>query len=115
VTTDNNLPALLKEYIPLLKHYSRLHECAWNYYANSTTLHKTARQELHAALFDATTYTPAEEQLRAALSTSIALNKKLVGYINEVIEENLHLADGDNCTLFKLKQARELAAKHGVE
>ena len=25
--------------------------------------------------------------------------------VNETIEENLHLADGDNCTLFKLKRA----------
>ena len=25
--------------------------------------------------------------------------------INETIEDNLHLADGDNCTLIKLKQA----------
>lgn len=28
-----------------------------------------------------------------------------VGAINETIEENLGLADGDNCTLIKLKKA----------
>ena len=31
--------------------------------------------------------------------------EKLRGAINVTLEENGHLADGDNCTLIKLKQA----------
>jgi len=31
--------------------------------------------------------------------------KRLVSAIVETIEENRHLADGDNCTLAKLKRA----------
>lgn len=31
-------------------------------------------------------------------------NAELEAAINEVIEDNLHLADGDNCTLIKLKR-----------
>ena len=31
--------------------------------------------------------------------------EKLEAAIRETIEDNLHLADGDNCTLIKLKRA----------
>ena len=32
-------------------------------------------------------------------------NEKLETAIRETIEDNLHLADGENCTLIKLKRA----------
>lgn len=99
---DNNLPAPFAEYVPLLKHYSRLHECAWNYYANSTTTHKTARKELHAALFDAATYTPVEEKLRETLAASIELNEKLLSDLNTI----------KNFTIYPVEGALENAVKN---
>lgn len=41
------------------------------------------------------------------LADAIARTEKLESAIHETIDDNLDLADGDNCTLIKLKQAIE--------
>lgn len=43
--------------------------------------------------------------LYAVFELKEAINAKLFKAINETLEENRHLADGDKCTLWRLKQA----------
>ena len=42
---------------------------------------------------------------RATTTELLEENEKLKKAIRETIEDNLHLADGDDCTLIKLKRA----------
>lgn len=44
-------------------------------------------------------------QLKTERNNAIAEAERLKNAIKETIEDNLHLADGENCTLIKLKRA----------
>ena len=63
---------------------------------------KGLREEL--AFFDATASQEASEMWSVVLLERKE-NKRLREAIKETLEENAHLADGDVCTLFKLKQS----------
>ena len=63
---------------------------------------KRLREEL--AFFDATASQEASEMWSIVLLERKE-NKRMREAIKETLEENAHLADGDVCTLFKLKQS----------
>lgn len=63
--------------------------------------HLTAQAEMEAKLFG-----PEDSSARLALEMSVAV-KKLHAAAVQTLQENRHLADGEQCTLIKLKRALE--------